>query len=40
MKKILLIGLLLGFVVTACAQHPPFYSDIQKFKKQDSLHFP
>lgn len=40
MKKILFIGFLLSFVVTVFAQHPPFYNDIQKFKKQDSLRFP
>ncbi|MBN8857363.1 MAG: hypothetical protein J0H29_03180 [Sphingobacteriales bacterium] len=40
MKKILLIAFLFGISVTVFAQHPPFYNDIQRFKKQDSLDFP
>lgn len=40
LKKIKLLALLLicfGFVK---AQNAPFYSEIQHFKKQDSIHFP
>jgi lysophospholipase L1-like esterase len=40
MKKFLLIAFLSGISVTVFAQHPPFYNDIQRFKKQDSLDFP
>lgn len=40
MKKLLLIAFLSGVAVTVFAQHPPFYNDIQRFKKQDSLDFP
>jgi len=40
MKKLLLIAFLSGITATVFAQHPPFYNDIQRFKKQDSLDFP
>lgn len=41
MKKLILI-----FILTSCCnfsfaqQHPPFWNDIQEFKKQDSVSFP
>lgn len=47
MRYVLYISL---FILAACsndtqdnetqAKHPPFWDDIQKFKKQDSVHFP
>ena len=40
MKKLLLIAFLSGITATVFAQQPPFYNDIQRFKKQDSLDFP
>ncbi len=45
MKKIFRIFILIFFLFSAlpnahAQEHPPFYSDIQSFKKQDSLHFP
>ena len=40
MKKLLLIAFLFGITATVFAQHLPFYNDIQRFKKQDSLDFP
>jgi hypothetical protein len=40
-KLIFLSLLLVTFAVqTLCAQEPPFFNDIQKFKKQDSVSFP
>src|SRR5450432_3914149 len=32
--------LLLSLACTALHAQPPFYSDIARFKKQDSMHFP
>lgn len=40
MYKWLFAFLLLPAVGFAQLQHPPFWEDIQAFKKQDSLHFP
>lgn len=42
MKKLQFLFLLLvfAFAQTACAQQPPFWNDIQQFKKQDSASFP
>lgn len=40
MKKLSLIVFFLVCSVSLFAQNLPFYTDIQKFKKQDSLHFP
>jgi lysophospholipase L1-like esterase len=40
MYKWLLVFLLLPAVGFTQLQHPPFWEDIQSFKKQDSLHFP
>ena len=40
MKKLLLLAFLFAISVTVFAQHPPFYNDIQRFKKEDSLDFP
>ncbi|MEO7834201.1 MAG: GDSL-type esterase/lipase family protein [Ginsengibacter sp.] len=31
---------LASFLGTYAQQHPPFYSDIKSFEKQDSIHFP
>src|SRR5262245_12908996 len=39
-KKIKTLLLFLFMFVAATAQYPPFYEDIQNFKKQDSIHFP
>lgn len=41
-KKIFLLLLLPAFSLLACAQEtkPPFWNDIQHFKKQDSIAFP
>ena len=39
-KKIKSLFLFLLVLVTANAQQPAFYNDIQNFKKQDSIHFP
>ena len=39
-KKIKTLFLFLFIFGAAAAQHPPFYEDIQNFKKQDSAHFP
>lgn len=44
MNKIIariVIAVVAQFILTgAFAQHPPFYNDIQSFKKQDSIKFP
>lgn len=41
MKKILTAGFALFFLsVTAMAQQPAFYNDIQRFKQKDSVKFP
>jgi lysophospholipase L1-like esterase len=45
MNKILKIATSFLFLLFCCAkshaqQHPPFYDEIQNFKKQDSAHFP
>jgi lysophospholipase L1-like esterase len=40
LKKIKLFIVFLFFVGVAKAQHAPFYSEIQHFKKEDSAHFP
>lgn len=39
-KKVKTLFLFLLVLVSANAQHPEYYDDIQNFKKQDSLHFP
>ena len=39
-KKIKNLCFLLLVFVSANAQQPAFYNDIQNFKKQDSVHFP
>lgn len=36
----LLLLFLASFSGTYAQQHPPFYSDIKSFEKQDSIHFP
>jgi lysophospholipase L1-like esterase len=38
--KILLVVLTIVCAQTVLAQNPPFYDEIQAFKKQDSAHFP
>jgi lysophospholipase L1-like esterase len=40
MKKLTVLGLLFIVFMTAKAQEAPFYKDIQRFKKQDSVKFP
>ncbi|MEO9021300.1 MAG: GDSL-type esterase/lipase family protein [Ginsengibacter sp.] len=40
LKRIQLLVVLLIFFGFAKAQHTPFYSEIQQFNKEDSLHFP
>lgn len=45
MKKLKIIGVLIFFLTTTelfaqIAAHPPFWDDIQNFKRQDSIHFP
>ena len=39
-KKINILFVFLFVFLTANAQQPAFYDDIQNFKKQDSVHFP
>ncbi len=38
--RFLLLAIAVFITVFSCAQQPPFWNDIQKFKKQDSIAFP